>query len=162
MSLLSGAGWHPTAQQAGIAWPGTVVQDKIMALFVATQPSHSQRNGGYENLLAESLLMQHQMPSWTQRSHGTGLLGLTRPDRFAQGQHCARQIEIGRFLGQHGQAMENIGRRFVSSGVGEIVVNHGWRNLCMLSHRSVRKKLMLYAKKSMQGARTESTSRDVQ
>jgi hypothetical protein len=127
-----------------------------MALFVATQPSHVQRNGRYNKTFWNRRLMQHEMAPRTRRRYRTGLFSLAGTDRFAHGQHGSRQIENNRFLGQHDQALENVRRGRLPSVIGKIVVNHVGCDLGRLSHPSVRWKPVIYAKKSGRVATTES------
>ncbi len=82
--------------------------------------------------------MQHQMASRTQGWQRSGLLRLTGTNRFAKGKQCARQIEVHRFLGQHSEAVKYICGGLMPGRFGQIVINHGWQNLCGLSHPSVR------------------------
>ena len=104
MSLLSGAvaRHRPTD---GYRHAGTVVPDKIMVLCASTQPAHTQRIEGMENLPANPLLMQDEMPPWAQCRHRACLFGLAGSYRLAQGKHGSRKIKVHRFLGQHGQAL---------------------------------------------------------
>ena len=51
---------------------------------------------------ATCVLMQHQVTARTQGGHRPRLLRLTSPYGFSQGEHGAGQIEIDRFLSQHG------------------------------------------------------------
>ena len=101
-------------------------------------PSHLQQSEAMRNFLAESLLMQHEMPSGTQCGYRPSLLCLAGADRFPESEHGAWQIKVYRFLGQHGQALQDVGCCCMPNRIGQIVVNHDWRNLCRLSHPSVR------------------------
>lgn len=93
---------------------------------------------GAQNFLAEPLLMQHEMPARAQRRHRPRLLRLASADGFAESKKGTGQIEVYRFLRQHGQALKYVGCCRVRSRFRQIVVNHGWRDLCRLSHPSVR------------------------
>ena len=104
----------------------------------------------------ESALMQHQMPPRTQRRYRPSLLGLAGTHRLSQGEHGAGQIKVDCFLSQHSQALQYVGCCCVSSCFGQIVVNHDWRNLCGLSHPSVRPKPSLYVENPLAVARKES------
>jgi hypothetical protein len=46
-----------------------------------------------------------EIPPRTERRHRACLFGLAGPNRFAQCEQGARQIEICRFIGQHGQTL---------------------------------------------------------
>ncbi len=82
--------------------------------------------------------MQHQMASRAHHWHRTGLFSVAGADRFPQGKQGTRQIKIDRFLGQHGQALKDVGGSGVPYRIGQIVFEHEWHNLCELSHPSVR------------------------
>ena len=101
-----------------------------MARCVTTQPSLMQQSRARDTFLPKKGLMQDQVASGTQGGNRTGLFGLAGADRFAQRYHGTRQVQVDRLLGQHCQALENIGCCCMPSRFGQIVVNHGQSNLC--------------------------------
>jgi hypothetical protein len=69
------------------------------------------------------------MSSRTDCRHGSGLFRLARSDCFPQSEQGSGQVEVRRFVSQHGKTLEQAGRCRMPSRVGQIVVNHGWRYL---------------------------------
>ncbi len=74
--------------------------------------------------------MQHEMPPRSHRRTGTRLFRLARPNGLTQGEHGAGQIEVHRFLGQHGQAVKDVCGRGMPSRFRQFVVNHVRGDLC--------------------------------